>query len=141
MLEFRKDCNREIFVFVDDLTELETREFIVALGLELSEVDINYVNENIGKNPAALRSMEECINGWESVHDFVATQLAGVDEDLSEFPHEVILKVLEDYPEGVTPKYFMHMKSDGVDLSEPFAVGDNEEIRCYSVPLSSIKKL
>ena len=58
-------------IYIDELTEPEAREYIVALGLELSEVDIDYVIENVGTNPAALRSMQEWIDKGKSIHDFV----------------------------------------------------------------------
>jgi hypothetical protein len=124
VLEFGKDRNRENMIFIDELTEPEARKYIVALGLELSEVDIKCVIENVGTNPAALRSMQEWINGKKSINDFVAMQLAAARVDLARFPHKAILNALKEHPEGVNPEYFGNMKSEGVDLSEPFAVGE-----------------
>ena len=124
VLEFGKDGDRVNMIFIDELTEPEALKYIVALGLELSEVDIKYVIENVGMNPGALTSMQEWINKGNSVHDFVAMELAAARRDLARFPHKAILKALKEHPEGVDPEYFKHMENDGVDLSEPFAVGE-----------------
>ena len=124
VLEFGKDGDRENMIFIDELTEPEARKYIVALGLDLSEVDIKYVIENVGTNPATLRSMQEWIKKGKSVHDFVAMKLVKAEDDLDRFPHKAILNALKKHPEGISPKYFKHMKSEGVDLSEPFAVGE-----------------
>ena len=75
-------------------------------------------------NPGALRSMQEWINKGKSVHDFVAMELATARRDLAQFPHKAILNALKEHPEGVDPEYFKHMKNDGVDLSQLFAVGE-----------------
>ena len=124
VLEFGKDRHRANMIFIDELTEPEARQYIVALGLELSEVDIKYVIENVGTNPAALRSMQEWINKGKSVHDFVAMELAVAEDDLDQFPHKAILNALKEHPEGVDLEYFKHMASEGVDLSEPFGVDE-----------------
>ena len=124
LLEFGKDGDRANMIFIDELTEPEARKYIVALGLELSEVDIKYVIENVGTNPCILRSMQEWIEEKKSIHDFVAMQLVKAEDDLVAFPHKAILKALKEHPEGISPKYFKHMENDGVDLSEPFAVGE-----------------
>ena len=39
-------------------------------------------------------------------------------------PHKAILNALKGHLEGVDPEYFKHMENKGVDLSEPFAVGE-----------------
>ena len=90
VLEFDRDHDRANMIFIDELTEPEARQYIVALGLELSEVDIKHVIENVGTNPAALRSMQEWINKGKSIHDFVAMKLAVAEDDLARFPHEAI---------------------------------------------------
>ena len=122
VLEFGKDHGREKMIFIDEFTEPEAREYIKALGLDLSEVDIKYVIENVGTNPCMLRSMQEWIEK-KSIHDFVAMQLVKAEDDLVAFPHKAILKALKEHPEGIRPEYFNNMKSKGVDLSNPFAVG------------------
>ena len=43
--------------------------------------------------------------------------------ELVAFPHKQILKALKDHPEGVHPEFFNSLKNNGVDLSNPKAVG------------------
>ena len=165
VLEFGKDDDRENMIFIDELTEPEAQKYIVALGLKLSEVDVKYVIENVGTNPAALRSMQGWINDKKSIHDFVAMKLAKARKLLMRFPHKAILNALKEHPEGISPEYFNNMKSEGVDLSDPVAVGvamkksnaivyhmDSDKymiishchqvaLRSYDPPSSSIEKL
>ena len=68
--------------------------------------------------------MQEWINDKKSIHDYVAMKLAKARLDLARFPHNAILNAFKEHPEGISPKYFKHMKSEGVDLSEPSAVGE-----------------
>ncbi|MFN9982369.1 MAG: hypothetical protein ACK53Y_20750, partial [bacterium] len=58
-----------------------------------------------------------------SLKQHVEGVLAGAEGNLVAFPHQAILKALKEHPEGVPPKYFKKQKSEGVDLSEPKAVG------------------
>jgi hypothetical protein len=39
------------------------------------------------------------------------------------FPYKPILKALKEHPEGVSPEFFENMKCEGVDMSNPKAVG------------------
>ena len=39
------------------------------------------------------------------------------------FCHQQILLALKEHPYGVSPEYFNNMKNEGVDLSDPVAVG------------------
>ena len=165
VLEFGKDDDRENMIFIGELTEPEAQKYIVALGLKLSEVDVKYVIKNVGTNPAALRNMQGWINDKKSIHDFVAMKLAKARNLLVRFPHKAILNALKEHPEGISPEYFNNMKSEGVDLSDPVAVGvamkksnaivyhmDSDKymiishchqvaLRSYDPPSSSIEKL
>ena len=123
VLEFGKDCDRENFIFVGELSESEAREYILKLELKLSDEEMKHVMDNIGTSPATLRRMQQWIHGGRSVKDFVVEKLASAELDLVKFPHKAILKALKEHPEGVSPKYFNNMENKGVDLSNPFAVG------------------
>ena len=52
LLEFGIDHDREYFIFVGELSELEAREYILKLKLALSDEEIKHVMDNIGTNPA-----------------------------------------------------------------------------------------
>lgn len=123
VLDFGKDNDREAFIYVDELSELEARECLAGLKLKLSEAEIKYLIDNIGANPAAFNKMQifMTLKGI-SVENFVALKLSEATADLDAFPHKAILKALKDHPEGVSPGYFNNMENKGVDLSNPRAV-------------------
>ena len=123
VLEFGTDSDRENFIYIGEFSEQEAREYIIKLGMKLDEKDFKYVMNNVGANPATLRSMEEWVHGGKSVQDFVAKKLAATRRELVKFPHKAILKALKQHPEGVDPEYFKNMKNEGVNLSDPAAVG------------------
>lgn len=117
VLEFGNDRNRESFIFVGDFSESEAREYISKLNLDVSDEDIQHIIDNIGTNPAMLRSMQEWVHKGLCVKDFVKKELAAARAELVAFPHQIILKALKQHPEGVDPEYFKKIKSEGVDLS------------------------
>ena len=123
VLEFGNDPDREEFIYVDEFTELEAGQHLMALGLELSEADVKYLIDNVGGNPAAMKDLYHSmtVEGM-SVQDFVAYKLMRATADLVAFPHKALLKALKEHPEGVSPLYFNNMESKGVDLSDPSAV-------------------
>ena len=118
------DVDRAEFIYVEEFTELEARQYFTALGMKLSDADIKYYIENVGANPLAIFRLDvKMTEEGMSVQEFVAWILMGVTADLVAFPHKAILKALKEHPEGVSPAYFNNMKSNGVDLSNPRAVG------------------
>ena len=66
-----------------------------------------------------------------SVEDFVKSSLLTAEMELVAFPHKAILQALKEHPEGVSPKFFNNRKSEGVDLSDPYAV--NSSIKTSNV--------
>ena len=123
VLEFKELRGRQKFIYVGELSESEGREYISKLNLNLSDKKIQHLTDTIGTNLATLRSMQAWVHGGKSVEEFVAETLVAAEQDLVKFPHKQILKALKEHPEGVSPKYFRDMMSEGVDLSDPFAVG------------------
>ena len=123
VVEFGKDPGRETFVFVDELNENELREFVKQKGLILNETEIKKLNDNIGSNPATLNKLREHMRRGLSLDDFITMTLRGAENELVAFQHQQILKALKDHPEGISPAFFNKLKSEGVDLSDPMAVG------------------
>ena len=102
---------------------MEAEEYLTEI-LKLSEEDIKHVLDNIGANPAAFENMMATMaRDGTSVQDFVALKLKRATANLTAFQHQHILKALKEHPEGVSAAYFNKMKSEGVDLSNPKAVG------------------
>lgn len=123
VLEFKKLRGRQKFIYVGELSDSEGREYISKLNLNLSDKEIQHVTDNIGTNLATLISMQDWVHGGKSVEKFIAQTLIAAEQDLVNFPHKQILKALKEHPEGVSSKYFKDIMSEGVDLSDPFAVG------------------
>jgi hypothetical protein len=78
------------------------------------------INSNIGTNAASLIDLQTLTC---TLKQHIERVLADAELALVAFPHKAILKALKEHPEGVSPKYFKKQKSEGVDLSEPKAVG------------------
>jgi hypothetical protein len=58
-----------------------------------------------------------------TVEQFVKEVLDQARRELVDFPLKPILKALKEHPEGVIPEFFNNVKYEGVDLSNPQAVG------------------
>jgi hypothetical protein len=119
-LEFGRDKDREKFIYVDEMTVPEAKELVTKLKVNLTEEEMQYVFSNIGTRPASLIKLQTLTC---TLKQHVERVLADARQDLVGFPHKAILKALKEHPEGVPPKYFNNQKSEGVDLSDPRAVG------------------
>lgn len=122
VLQFGKD-DREEYIYVDEMEREEAKQLLKALGRDLTEAEMEYVFTNIGSSPLNLIKLSIKVSPVYSVHDFVANVLRNAEKQLAAFPHKPILKALKDHPEGVTPKSFHNQKDDGIDLTNPAAVG------------------
>jgi hypothetical protein len=76
--------------------------------------------DSVGTNAAQLLNF---VSQGESVDEFIAKELGNAEQDLAAFSLKPILKALKEHPEGVSPEYFEKEKYEGVDLSNPVAVG------------------
>ena len=123
VLEFGKDCDRERFIFVNELTLGEAKNLLLSLNHTMSEQEVEYVLQNVGACPALLINMMDYLKDGMNVTQFVEGTLRQARLELVSFPHQEILQALKEHPEGVSPKYFNNRKSEGVDLSNPHAVG------------------
>jgi hypothetical protein len=124
VLEFGKDSAREEFIFVPGFSNIEARDYLKKLKLTVDDTEISYIFENIGTSPAMLRDMEDKINnkGW-TVEVYVENKLAEARRELIAFSLKPILTALKENLDGVGPEFFKNIKYEGVDLSDPRAVG------------------
>jgi hypothetical protein len=76
--------------------------------------------DSVGTNAAQLLNF---VSQDVSVDDFIAEELGKAEQDLVAFQLKPILKALKEHPEGVSPEYFRNEKYEGIDLSNPVAVG------------------
>ena len=124
MLEFGKDKRREEFIFVDEMTEPEARDFLKVRGATFSDEDMQYIFDSIGTSPVTLIDLISKISVHNiPIRDFVDTVLRDAYQDFVDFPLKPILKALKEHPEGVSPDYFKNQEYKGIDMSVPGAVG------------------
>jgi hypothetical protein len=134
VLVFGKDSQREIFIYVSEVTKEEARKFVnkelkkmpTAADkepIEIDDKDFEYVYNTIGGNPTLLIRLAMALKAKTSVQDFVASQVAIARQDLVAFTHKPILKALKKNPDGVSPEFFNNHEHKGVDLSVPADVG------------------
>ena len=124
VLEFGKDERREEFIFVDEMTELEAREFLKVRGATFSDEDMRYIFGTIGTSPVTLIDLMSKISVYQkTLKDYVDAVLGGAHQDLLAFPLQPILQALKEHPEGVSPDYFKKQEYKGIDMSNPGAVG------------------
>jgi len=124
VLEFGTDHAREKFIFIEGFTEVEARDFFEKRKLSITESKITGLFARIGTSPAMLLALNDCVqNEGYSVERFVNKKLSTARLELVAFPLKPILKALKEHPEGVNPEFFKNMKYEGVDLTNPQAVG------------------
>jgi len=124
VLEFGRDNTRENFIFIEGFTEVEARDYLRRINLNITESEVTDVFARIGTSPALLLDMRDCVqNEGYTVEQFVKEKLRIAHMELVAFPLKPILKALKEHPEGVSPDFFNNVKYKGVDLSNPQAVG------------------
>ena len=122
VLQFGRD-KRESFIYVDEMEREEAKLLLEKCEINLTDADLDYVFSNIGTSPLDLIRLAKRNSKTYSAKDYVADVLRDTRKFLVAFPHQEILKALKDHPEGVSPEYFHNVKDNGIDLSNPNAVG------------------
>ena len=110
ILEFGQDNAREDFIFIDECSYSEGREILNNLDIQLTEIEIQYIFDMIGINPAMLIEMSEKFSDGVTVNEFISYKLGQARRDLLAFPHQTILEALKDNKFGVPPEYFNNRK-------------------------------
>ena len=124
VLEFGKDKRREEFIYVDELTVPEAKEFLYLRGAEFSDEEMQYIFDTVGTSPVTLIELIQKVKDKNiSLKDSINAVLLDAHQDLLEFELKPILKALKEHPEGVSPDYFANKKYKGIDLSSPKLVG------------------
>ena len=81
------DVDRAEFIYVEEFTELEARQYFTALGMKLSDADIKYYIANVGANPLAIFRLDvKMTEEGMSVQEFVAWILMGYSGSCSFSP-------------------------------------------------------
>jgi hypothetical protein len=121
ILVFGQDGAREQYILVPDLSDAEALEYVRARkGGDVDVKEMMCLFDSVGTNAAKLLRF---VSQGETVDDFIAKELGRARQDLVAFQLKPILKALKEHPEGVSPEYFRNEKYEGIDLSNPVAVG------------------
>ena len=123
ILVFGHDRDREMYILVPDLSIDEALEYIRARnGVDVVDVkEMMHLFDNVGTNAAKLLKF---VSQNVRVDEFIAAELADANQDLVAFQLKPLLLALKKHPEeGVSPVYFNNAKYEGIDLSNPVAVG------------------
>ena len=128
VFEFGKDEYREGFIFVDEMTESEAKQFLQVQGARFSDEKMRYIFDSIGTSPVALIDLMVNISDLKMpLKDCLDLFLGRARKNLLAFQLQPILQALKEHPEGVSPEgvspeYFNKQKYEGIDLSNPAAV-------------------
>jgi GTPase SAR1 family protein len=128
IMVFGRDLQREKYILVPNLTVDQAKMFIRSrrgVNTVVDEEEEEKVNkrlfDNVGTNPAMLLSFVN--RQGASLDDFIQRRLDFAKQDLLAFPLQPILKALKIHPDGVEPAYFKNEKYEGINMSDPKAVG------------------
>jgi hypothetical protein len=123
VLEFGQDRDREEYVYVDAMSELEAAKMLGKLKQTFTALEQKFIFDNIGTSPVMLLDLVRKVPDRMALEDFVKNKIACARRDLVAFPHQQILLALKKNADGVGPEYFEKKMNKGVDLSDPVAVG------------------
>ncbi len=122
VLQFGKD-ERENFIYVDEMSFDDTKEFMKVSGFKLSEEEIKKIYDNIGGNPTSINKLFR-MDANLSLDERIEASLAQALQELEAFKLKPILKALKEHPEGVKPGDFKNQEYKGIDLTSEVEVGD-----------------
>jgi hypothetical protein len=115
--------NRERFIYVDEMSFIETRDFL-RLHIENVTNDVaKKVYENIGGIPTVLIEFLVLLES-RTIDESIGAIMNVARQELVAFQLQPVLQALKEYPDGVDPEYFNKQTYQGIDLSVPARVGD-----------------
>lgn len=115
---------REKFIYVGEMERDEAKQLFKKLRVNITDAEMDYVFTNIGTEPLNMLQIASDVSETYSLQDYVADRISRAESQLVAFRHQRILKALKEHPGGVDPAYFRNYNDDGVDLSNPAAVGN-----------------
>jgi hypothetical protein len=122
VFQFGKD-SRERFIYVDEMSFNETRDFLKSHVENVTDDFVNKVYENIGGIPTVLVEFLALLE-TRTIDESIGAIVNVARQELVAFQLKPILKALKEYPDGVDPSYFNNTSYKGIDLSVPAKVGD-----------------
>ncbi len=124
VFQFGLDTSREQFIFVDEMSFEETKEFLVKRGSKFDDEQVKKIYDNIGGNPGTLKELQRKVKAGKSLDDSINAIIGFARVELGAFKLKPVLKAIKEHPEGVDPLTFRNQKYEGIDMSVPAKVGD-----------------
>ncbi len=115
--------SRERFIFVDEMSFNETRDFLKLRIENVTDDFAKKVYDNIGGILTVLNEFLDLLE-TQTIDESIDAIVGIARQELEAFQLQPILKALKEHPDGVEPGSFKKKKYEGIDLSEPADVGD-----------------
>ncbi len=142
VLEFSGDPDRESFIYVKEMSELEAEELLKKQRAPFTEEERRYIYDNVGTRPGMLISIVDEVKSFrKSVKECVDQIVKAAANDLKNFPLKPILVALKDHPDGVSIDHFENQMCGNVNLFDAREVGSVMRARAESNPLVFRKEL
>jgi len=118
VLSFGKDP-RHKFIFVDEMTREEARQYVKKSNPKISSDDFNKFADKCGARPMALENLCWAVRDGQTVDEHIGKVLDLARGDLVAFIHTPILAALKKTPGGVHHTFFDAVEDHGALLSSP----------------------
>ncbi len=136
VLEFRGDPDRENYIYVDEMSELEANELLDKRGAPFNVTERRYIYDNLGTRAGMLVAMVgEYKRTRKSVKECVDRKVKDAATHLKNFPLKPILLALKERPDGVPLDQFENQMCGNVNLFDVREVGTVMRARAESNPL------
>lgn len=110
---------RQKFIFVDEMTREEARQYVEKRNPKISSDDFNKFADKCGTRPMSLEDFCWAVCDGQTVDEHIGKVLDSARLDLVAFIHTPILAALKKTPGGVRPDIFKGVKDNGALLSSP----------------------
>ena len=110
---------RQKFIFVDEMTREEARQYVEKRAPGISPEDFNKFADKCGTRPMSLEDFCRAALNGQTVGTYIDKELDLARGDLASFIHKPILAALKKTPGGVHHTVFDSVKHEGVLLSSP----------------------
>ena len=110
---------RQKFIFVDEMTREEARQYVEKRNPKISSDDFNKFADKCGTRPMSLEDFCRAVLNGQTVGNYIDKVLDLARGDLEAFSHSPILAALKKTPGGVRSGDLKGVEHKGVLLSSP----------------------
>jgi hypothetical protein len=122
VLGFGED-KRQNFVWVDELTEIEAKQYLKRRGIDENSAEVELFLRDIGALPLDLCLFVKALKSGQTAQQYMDKMVSLARADLVAFSLQSILVALKKSPEGVKTEDFKGKEVKGLLLSQPKDVG------------------